>query len=60
MEVVSQREAAGKRSGLSSSMLSLGMLIIWALDDFGTELLITEQASVSPGVQASLGSFKKV
>ena len=60
MEVVSQREAAGKRSGLSSSMLSLGMLIIWALDDFGTELLITEQTSASPGVQASLGSFKKV
>ena len=59
MEVVFKREAAGKRSRLLSSMLSLEILIIWALDDFGAELLIAEQASVSPGVQASLGSLKK-
>jgi len=50
MEVVFKREAAGKRSRLLSPMLSLAILIIWALDDFGAELLIAEQASMSPGV----------
>ena len=60
MEVVFKREAAGKRSRLLSPMLSLAILIIWALDDFGAELLIAEQASVSAGVEASFGSLKKI
>ena len=55
-----KREAAGKRSRLLRPMLSLEMLIIWVLEDFGAELLIAEQASVSPGVQASFGSLKKI
>ncbi|QNJ31047.1 hypothetical protein SynPROS91_00646 [Synechococcus sp. PROS-9-1] len=41
-------------------MLSLEMLIIWVLEDFGAELLIAEQASVSAGVEASFGSLKKI
>lgn len=55
-----KREAAGKRSRLLRPMLSLEMLIIWVLEDFGAELLIAEQASVSAGVKASFGSLKKI